>query len=119
MGPSILQLPETSKLSSVIIEGEWHWPPITAMECNEIIHNLPHTCRGNDLITWRPTGAIREQLAALAPAHVATPSDVDAPEEEAEGDVPVPAPPVDRWQGTSPIPPKEVPLQWLARFEFL
>ncbi|KAL0417229.1 UNVERIFIED_CONTAM: hypothetical protein Slati_3554800 [Sesamum latifolium] len=55
-GPSILQLPETSKLSSVIIEGDWHWPPITAMECNEIIHNLPHTCRGNDLITWRPTG---------------------------------------------------------------
>ncbi|KAL0385950.1 UNVERIFIED_CONTAM: hypothetical protein Sradi_2989300 [Sesamum radiatum] len=55
-GPSILQLPETSKLSSVIIEGEWHWPPITAMECNEIIQNLPHTCRGNDLITWRLTG---------------------------------------------------------------
>ncbi|KAL0373438.1 UNVERIFIED_CONTAM: hypothetical protein Sradi_3259500 [Sesamum radiatum] len=55
-GLSILQLPKTSKLSSVIIEGEWHWPPITAMECNEIIQNLPHTCRGNDLITWRLTG---------------------------------------------------------------
>ncbi|KAL0411595.1 UNVERIFIED_CONTAM: hypothetical protein Slati_3749200 [Sesamum latifolium] len=42
------------------------------------------------------SAAIREQMVTLAPTRVATPSDVDAPEEEAEGDIPVPAPPVDK-----------------------
>ncbi|KAL0405975.1 UNVERIFIED_CONTAM: hypothetical protein Slati_3911400, partial [Sesamum latifolium] len=35
------------------------------------------------------TAAIGEQAAAIAPARVATPSNADAPEEEAGGDVPV------------------------------
>ncbi|KAL0420591.1 UNVERIFIED_CONTAM: hypothetical protein Slati_3082700 [Sesamum latifolium] len=42
------------------------------------------------------SAAIQEQVAALAPARVATPSDVDVPEEEAEEVVPVPVPPTGR-----------------------
>ncbi|KAL0289362.1 UNVERIFIED_CONTAM: hypothetical protein Sangu_2617600 [Sesamum angustifolium] len=40
-------------------------------------------------------------------SYSATPSDMDAPEEEAEGDIPV------------PLPPQDVPPQWLAHFECL
>ncbi|KAL0416822.1 UNVERIFIED_CONTAM: hypothetical protein Slati_3514100 [Sesamum latifolium] len=55
----------------------------------------------------------------LAHARVATPSDIDATEEEAEGDVVVPVPLADMRQGAPPLAPQEVPPQWLARFECL
>ncbi|KAL0462333.1 UNVERIFIED_CONTAM: hypothetical protein Slati_0120900 [Sesamum latifolium] len=42
------------------------------------------------------SAAIREQVAVLARARVATPSDIDAPEVEVEGNIPVPIPPADR-----------------------
>ncbi|KAL0395203.1 UNVERIFIED_CONTAM: hypothetical protein Slati_4486500 [Sesamum latifolium] len=38
------------------------------------------------------SAAIREQVAVFAHARVATPSEIDAPEEEAEGNIPVPIP---------------------------
>ncbi|KAL0458316.1 UNVERIFIED_CONTAM: hypothetical protein Slati_0458800 [Sesamum latifolium] len=40
------------------------------------------------------SAAIREHMSALALARIATTSDVDASEEEAEGNVPVPVPPM-------------------------
>ncbi|KAL0405545.1 UNVERIFIED_CONTAM: hypothetical protein Slati_3868400 [Sesamum latifolium] len=42
------------------------------------------------------SATIREQVAALAPTRIATPSDVEAPEEEPREAVPVPAPPTIR-----------------------
>ncbi|KAL0411246.1 UNVERIFIED_CONTAM: hypothetical protein Slati_3714300 [Sesamum latifolium] len=65
------------------------------------------------------SAAIQEQVAVLARARVATPSDIDAPEEEAKGDIPVPITPADRRQGAPPSAPQEVPPQWLARFKCL
>ncbi|KAL0446739.1 UNVERIFIED_CONTAM: hypothetical protein Slati_1801800 [Sesamum latifolium] len=65
------------------------------------------------------SAAIREQVAVLARARVATPSDIDAPEEKAEGNIPVPIPLADRRQGAPLSAPQEVHPQWLARFECL
>ncbi|KAL0430432.1 UNVERIFIED_CONTAM: hypothetical protein Sradi_0669200 [Sesamum radiatum] len=42
------------------------------------------------------SAAIQEQVAVLVRARLATPSDIDSPEEEAEGNIPVPMPPADR-----------------------
>ncbi|KAL0411627.1 UNVERIFIED_CONTAM: hypothetical protein Slati_3752400 [Sesamum latifolium] len=63
--------------------------------------------------------AIRKQVVALPPPHIGTPSDVDIFEEEAEGDVLVPMPPVAEKQGPPSLAPQEVPPQWLARFAYL
>ncbi|KAL0343682.1 UNVERIFIED_CONTAM: hypothetical protein Sangu_1255600 [Sesamum angustifolium] len=57
------------------------------------------------------SAATQEQVAALALDRVNTPSDVDTPEEEAEGDIPAPLPPTDRKQGTPPLPSQDVPPQ--------
>ncbi|KAL0458796.1 UNVERIFIED_CONTAM: hypothetical protein Slati_0506800 [Sesamum latifolium] len=46
---------------------------------------------------------------------VATPSDVKAPEEEAEEAIPVPVPPTDRWLEA----PTSSPPHWLTRLECL
>ncbi|KAL0294021.1 UNVERIFIED_CONTAM: hypothetical protein Sradi_6907500 [Sesamum radiatum] len=56
------------------------------------------------------SAAIREPVATLAPVRVATPSDVDAPKEEAKGNIPVPLPPADRRQGAPPLLPQDIPL---------
>ncbi|KAL2244152.1 UNVERIFIED_CONTAM: hypothetical protein Sindi_0533200 [Sesamum indicum] len=37
----MLGLRTTDKLSSVIIEGQWHWPLVMYIECLEILHALP------------------------------------------------------------------------------
>lgn len=42
-------------LSSVIHEGQWHWPLITDMEYMEIIHTLPRIYGDDDRIVWRYT----------------------------------------------------------------
>ncbi|KAL0293661.1 UNVERIFIED_CONTAM: hypothetical protein Sangu_3233400 [Sesamum angustifolium] len=42
-----------AKLSAVIVDGDWSWPPITDMECIEILHLLPNIHNGNDSILWR------------------------------------------------------------------
>ncbi|KAL0308193.1 UNVERIFIED_CONTAM: hypothetical protein Sangu_2989000 [Sesamum angustifolium] len=65
------------------------------------------------------TQALQEQVAALAPIRVATRWDVDANEEEAEGDIPIALLPGDRRQGAPPLPPQDIPPQCLARFECL
>ncbi|KAL0455344.1 UNVERIFIED_CONTAM: Transposon TX1 uncharacterized protein [Sesamum latifolium] len=54
--PGLTNMPVIAKLSMVINNGEWGWPPITDMECIEIIHNLPDLHNGNDSITWRSNG---------------------------------------------------------------
>ncbi|KAL0448636.1 UNVERIFIED_CONTAM: hypothetical protein Slati_1420000 [Sesamum latifolium] len=55
------------------------------------------------------SAAIRQQVAALAPMRMATPSDVEAPEEEAEEAIPVPVVPIGR-RLEAPLPvPQEVP----------
>ncbi|KAL0416352.1 UNVERIFIED_CONTAM: hypothetical protein Slati_3467100 [Sesamum latifolium] len=65
------------------------------------------------------TAALREQAAVRAPTQVATPSDVEALEEEAGEEAPVPTPLAGRRREV-PIPePQEVPPQWLARLEHL
>ncbi|KAL0434459.1 UNVERIFIED_CONTAM: hypothetical protein Slati_2780200 [Sesamum latifolium] len=61
------------------------------------------------------SAAIREQVAALAPARAA-PSDIDAPQKEAEGDIPVPMPQRTGGRG-SPLALQEVPPQWLVRIK--
>ncbi|KAL0445239.1 UNVERIFIED_CONTAM: hypothetical protein Slati_2246600 [Sesamum latifolium] len=67
------------------------------------------------------SAAIQEQVAALAPMRVATPSDVEAREEEAEEPipVPVPVPPTGRRLEAPPPVPQEVPPYWLAHLECL
>ncbi|KAK4404337.1 Serine carboxypeptidase 24 [Sesamum angolense] len=67
------------------------------------------------LLSHASIGAIvsvanQEHVAALTPARVATPSDVDAPDEEIEGDVPLPTPHAGRRQGASPLVPQEKPI---------
>ncbi|KAL0295535.1 UNVERIFIED_CONTAM: putative ribonuclease H protein [Sesamum calycinum] len=52
-GPSRTNIPIAAKLSAVIVDGDWSWPPITDMECIEILHLLPTIHNGNDSILWR------------------------------------------------------------------
>ncbi|KAL2251942.1 UNVERIFIED_CONTAM: hypothetical protein Sindi_2316500 [Sesamum indicum] len=52
-GPRLLRMEESARLSTVINEGEWQWPPITDFECLEITHDLPTIHGGEDRIIWR------------------------------------------------------------------
>ncbi|KAL2253026.1 UNVERIFIED_CONTAM: hypothetical protein Sindi_0097300 [Sesamum indicum] len=52
-GPRLLRIEESARLSTVISEGEWQWPPITDFECLEITHGLPTIHGGDDRIIWR------------------------------------------------------------------
>ncbi|KAL0433506.1 UNVERIFIED_CONTAM: hypothetical protein Slati_2684900 [Sesamum latifolium] len=65
------------------------------------------------------SAAIREQIAAIALIQVATPSDIEAPEEEAKEGAPTPIPLAGRRQEVLLPAPQEVSPQWLARFEHL
>ncbi|KAL0345835.1 UNVERIFIED_CONTAM: hypothetical protein Sradi_4414800 [Sesamum radiatum] len=65
------------------------------------------------------SAAVREQVAALAPMRIATPSDVEAPEEESGEAVPAPAPPTIRRPDIHSSVPQEFPANWLARLECL
>ncbi|KAL0310435.1 UNVERIFIED_CONTAM: putative ribonuclease H protein [Sesamum calycinum] len=40
-GPGRTNIPEAAKLSAVLVDGDWSWPPITDLECIEILHVLP------------------------------------------------------------------------------
>ncbi|KAL0455391.1 UNVERIFIED_CONTAM: hypothetical protein Slati_0878300, partial [Sesamum latifolium] len=68
-GPGLMNTPLTTKLSMVITDGEWSWPPIMDMECMEIIHNLPDIHNSNDSITWRPNGGNFTTAAAYDVFH--------------------------------------------------
>ncbi|KAL0297935.1 UNVERIFIED_CONTAM: hypothetical protein Sangu_3170800 [Sesamum angustifolium] len=35
-GPSRTNIPEAAKLSAVLVDGDWCWPPIMDLECIEI-----------------------------------------------------------------------------------
>ncbi|KAL0290685.1 UNVERIFIED_CONTAM: putative ribonuclease H protein [Sesamum radiatum] len=52
-GPSRTNIPIAAKLSTVIVDGDWSWPPITDLECIEILHLLPTIHSGSDSILWR------------------------------------------------------------------
>ncbi|KAL2251927.1 UNVERIFIED_CONTAM: Retrovirus-related Pol polyprotein from type-1 retrotransposable element R2 [Sesamum indicum] len=52
-GPCLLGLDESTKLNTVIDEGQWHWPLITDLECLQIIYTLPQIHDGDDRIIWR------------------------------------------------------------------
>ncbi|KAL0294868.1 UNVERIFIED_CONTAM: hypothetical protein Scaly_3114600 [Sesamum calycinum] len=52
-GPSRTNISIAAKLSTVIVDGDWRWPPITDMECIEILHLLPTIHSGSDSILWR------------------------------------------------------------------
>ncbi|KAL2231023.1 UNVERIFIED_CONTAM: Transposon TX1 uncharacterized protein [Sesamum indicum] len=52
-GPSLLGLDESTKLNTVIDEGQWQWPLITDLECLQIIYSLPQIHYGDDRIIWR------------------------------------------------------------------
>ncbi|KAL0302627.1 UNVERIFIED_CONTAM: putative ribonuclease H protein [Sesamum calycinum] len=52
-GPGRTNIPEAAKLSAVLVDGDWSWPPITDMECIEILHLLPIIHNGSDSILWR------------------------------------------------------------------
>ncbi|KAL2243047.1 UNVERIFIED_CONTAM: hypothetical protein Sindi_0422700 [Sesamum indicum] len=63
-GPRLLGLGMADKLSSVIMEGQWHWPLITDIECLEILHALSIIHGETDHIIWRfETG--RPTIASL------------------------------------------------------
>ncbi|XP_011102286.1 uncharacterized protein LOC105180318 [Sesamum indicum] len=51
-GPRLLGLRTADKLSSVIMEGQWHWPLIMDIECLEILHALPIIHGEKDCIIW-------------------------------------------------------------------
>ncbi|KAL0295423.1 UNVERIFIED_CONTAM: putative ribonuclease H protein [Sesamum calycinum] len=53
IGPSRTNIPKETKLSAVLVDGEWSWPPIMDLECIEILHLLPTIHNGNDSILWR------------------------------------------------------------------
>ncbi|KAL2237743.1 UNVERIFIED_CONTAM: hypothetical protein Sindi_0966000 [Sesamum indicum] len=50
--PLLLGVDFSTKLSAVIDEGVWQWPPYTDSECLEILHTLPHIHGGEDRIIW-------------------------------------------------------------------
>ncbi|XP_011102132.1 uncharacterized protein LOC105180168 [Sesamum indicum] len=52
-GPRLLGLDESTKLHMVIVDGQWHWPLITELECVQIIYTLPLIHGGEDRIIWR------------------------------------------------------------------
>ncbi|KAL0453054.1 UNVERIFIED_CONTAM: hypothetical protein Slati_1283500 [Sesamum latifolium] len=85
-------------------------PPQLSISSDTSTEEISPALLGN--IQQIVSATIREQVAALAPARMAMPSDVDAPEEEAEEVVPVPVPPTDRRQEAPPQVPQEVPPQW-------
>ncbi|KAL0366556.1 UNVERIFIED_CONTAM: hypothetical protein Sradi_3545700 [Sesamum radiatum] len=62
---------------------------------------------------------VREQVAALAPVRIATPSDVEVPEDEPGEVVPAPASPTIRRSDIHSLVPQEFPANWLARLECL
>ncbi|KAL0295116.1 UNVERIFIED_CONTAM: hypothetical protein Sradi_6851700, partial [Sesamum radiatum] len=63
--------------------------------------------------------ALREHVPVAAPPRVAPPPEADAPDEEDEGEIPIPVLPAGR-RCNAPLPePHEVPPQWLARLEHL
>ncbi|KAK4384302.1 hypothetical protein Sango_3074600 [Sesamum angolense] len=49
-GPGLTNTSMSAKLSVVLAEGEWSWPPITDMECIEIIHLLPTIHNGGEYV---------------------------------------------------------------------
>ncbi|KAL2239613.1 UNVERIFIED_CONTAM: hypothetical protein Sindi_0602500 [Sesamum indicum] len=51
--PLLLGVDFSTKLSTIIDEGAWQWPPFTDSECLEILHTLPHIHGGEDRIIWR------------------------------------------------------------------
>ncbi|KAL0292946.1 UNVERIFIED_CONTAM: putative ribonuclease H protein [Sesamum angustifolium] len=55
-GPSRTNIPEAAKLSAVLVDGDWCWPPIMDLECIEILHVLPNIHNGSDSIQWRGGG---------------------------------------------------------------
>ncbi|KAL0288759.1 UNVERIFIED_CONTAM: hypothetical protein Sradi_7089800 [Sesamum radiatum] len=55
-GPGRTNIPEAAKLSAVLVNGDWSWPPITDLECIEILHVLPIIHNGSDSILWRGGG---------------------------------------------------------------
>ncbi|KAK4383981.1 hypothetical protein Sango_3101700 [Sesamum angolense] len=55
-GPGRTNIPEAAKLSAVLVDGNWSWPPIMDLECIEILHVLPIIHNGSDSILWRGGG---------------------------------------------------------------
>ncbi|KAL0293341.1 UNVERIFIED_CONTAM: hypothetical protein Sradi_6941900 [Sesamum radiatum] len=62
---------------------------------------------------------LREHVPVAAPPRVTLPPEADAPDEEDEGEIPVPVPPAGRRRNVTLPEPQEVPPQWLARLEHL
>ncbi|KAL0294560.1 UNVERIFIED_CONTAM: hypothetical protein Sradi_6878700 [Sesamum radiatum] len=52
LGPRHTSIPPSPPLSTVIMDGTWHWPNITDMESIQITHSLPTIRGGKDRITW-------------------------------------------------------------------
>ncbi|KAL0292977.1 UNVERIFIED_CONTAM: hypothetical protein Sradi_6962700 [Sesamum radiatum] len=79
LGPLIHQFPRGPQLTgtggqdvlaSVIIDGEWNWPPNTDSQCLEIVQLLPSIGNREDRIRWKPTGGPmtrRDAYAMLCP----------------------------------------------------
>ncbi|KAL0416385.1 UNVERIFIED_CONTAM: hypothetical protein Slati_3470400 [Sesamum latifolium] len=55
-GPQLTGTGAHDPLDTVILDGEWNWPPITDFQCLEIVQSLPSIQSGEDCIRWRPTG---------------------------------------------------------------
>ncbi|KAL0455446.1 UNVERIFIED_CONTAM: LINE-1 reverse transcriptase [Sesamum latifolium] len=56
-GPQLTGTAAHDSLDTVILDGEWNWPPITDFQCLEIVQSLPSMQSGEDCIRWHPTGS--------------------------------------------------------------
>ncbi|KAL0454820.1 UNVERIFIED_CONTAM: Pro-Pol polyprotein [Sesamum latifolium] len=111
--------PETSTSAQAlqVVTGPMADPPRRSTSSDTSAEEISPALLG--AIQQIVSAATREQVAALAPTRVATPSDVEAPEEEAEEAIPAPVSPTDRrLEAPTPVP-QEVPPHWLARLEYL
>ncbi|KAL0445747.1 UNVERIFIED_CONTAM: Pro-Pol polyprotein [Sesamum latifolium] len=92
-------------------------PPRRSTSSNTSTEELSPALLG--VIQQIVVAALRENVSVTGPPWVATPSDVEAPEEEAGEEALVPMPLAGR-RREIPLPePQEVPPQWLARLEHL
>ncbi|KAL0428295.1 UNVERIFIED_CONTAM: LINE-1 reverse transcriptase [Sesamum latifolium] len=81
-GPQLTGTGAHDSLDTVILDGEWNWPPIIDFLCLEIVQSLPSIGSREDCIWWRPRGGTmtsRDAYAMLRPPGPKKLSTLDKP----------------------------------------
>ncbi|KAL0420377.1 UNVERIFIED_CONTAM: hypothetical protein Slati_3060600, partial [Sesamum latifolium] len=114
-----LLLPWRRQTSLPRVVGPMADPPRRSTSSNTSAEEISPALLG--AIQQIVSAAVREQVAALAPVRIATPPDVEAPEEEPGEAAPAPAPalPTIRRPDIHSSVPQEFPANWLAHLECL